>query len=186
MIWSITIITILIILVSLVLYYKKKSQRVPSTSNSNPSTYKNHQTNNKENFTFMTCPRCKKYSYVNKNNLIKICNHCGWNLSEPYINMTFKLLKPSNNTNDPVSNLKVNEQIFIMDEITEDEEKSLNGMAIYNRSGNIIGFSPEQVIEELRPKIIMSRRILAKVKSIYSGNGDIEILVTNDLMKMWG
>lgn len=186
MMWIITIITMLIIFVSILLYYQKKSRHGPSTSQPNSSTHKHYQTNNKENFTFMTCPRCKKYSYVNKNNLIKICNHCGWNLTEPYINTTFKLLKPSNNADDPITNLKINEQLYIMDEVIEDSEKSFYGIAVYNRNGNIVGWLPEQIVEELRPKITLSKRILAKVKSIYSGSGEIEILVTNDLMKMWG
>ncbi|MEK6453869.1 hypothetical protein NSQ14_06925 [Caldifermentibacillus hisashii] len=73
-----------------------------------------------------------------------------------------------------------------MDEVIEDSEKSFYGIAVYNRNGNIVGWLPEQIVEELRPKITLSKRILAKVKSIYSGSGEIEILVTNDLMKMWG
>jgi len=186
MIWTITIITGLVIFVSFLLYYQKKRRHGPPTSQITATPRKNQRTIDKDNFTFMTCPRCKKYSYVNRKNLIKICNHCGWNLTEPYINTTFKLLKPSNNADDPISNLKINEQVYIMDEIIEDREKSLYGIAVYNRNGNIVGWLPEQIVDELRTKIVMSKRILAKVKAIYSSSGEIEILVTNDLMKMWG
>lgn len=174
----VTIIILLIFLLSWMIFHKNKN------SESKPTT---HPKKNKDNYTFITCPRCKKYNYVDKSNLIKLCNSCGWTLTEPYINTSFRLTKPTNQDySTSIANIKVNEQVYILTEPTELDDEGNSGIAVYNSKGQVIGWVPDQVVMNLISDLVMSKRILAKVKNLYAGSGEIEILVTNDLMKMWG
>ncbi|WP_033829405.1 hypothetical protein [Bacillus andreraoultii] len=175
---TITIIILLIFLLSWMIFHKGNNSESKTTTRSKK---------NKDNFTFMSCPRCKKYNYVDKSNLIKRCNSCGWTLTEPYIHTSFRLSKPTNQDfSTSIADVKVNEQVYILTEPTEIDDEGNSGIAVYNSKGQIIGWVPDQVVTNLISDLVMSKRILAKVKKLNTGSGEIEILVTNDLMKMWG
>lgn len=181
----IIIVSILIILCSFVVYYRRKKHR--SVSEEKPVFTKN-TSKNKDNFTFITCPRCHKYNYVDKQSLVKICSSCGWNLTEPYIYTTFCLDKaevPLESSD--LLNLKVNEEVFVIEnsDSNSNKKEGRNTLAVFSKNGKIIGWLPDHIMDELMPKIALSKRILAKVKRIYADSGEVEIVITNDLLKMW-
>lgn len=135
-----------------------------------------------DNYNFYTCPRCEKNNYVRINSLIKVCSSCGWNLDEPYIYDSVRLSKAEAVSDDRVlSDLKVNDQVYIWDDPRNDR----TSLPIYNKEGQVIGLVPAEIMPDLFPKISMSKRILAKVKKLNKVSGEIEILITNDLQKMW-
>lgn len=111
-----------------------------------------------------------------------MCSSCGWNLDEPYIYDSVRLSKAEAVSDDRVlSDLKVNDQVYIWDDPRNDR----TSLPIYNKEGQVIGLVPAEIMPDLFPKISMSKRILAKVKKLNKVSGEIEILITNDLQKMW-
>lgn len=190
--WIYIIIPLVLIsvLVSLYLLYRRKNKDpdIDKYAFTNPNTK-----NKAVVYTYLTCERCNKKNYVNQNSLSKLCNNCGWNLTEPYIHTSLQISIPQNIKNQQVlSKIKIDEQVYIRisdfeDSISDFENTEYRGnllLDIYDKNNQHIGIIPINYSDELASKMLTCIRVFGKVKR-KSAIG-IEILVTNDIQKMWG
>jgi hypothetical protein len=164
------ILAVVAIAVTILLIRKKDQTKLPTTETG------------KESYKFITCERCKKRNWVDENNPRKICSTCGWNLSEPYIHTSFLLSEGPDLDGAAAAELQTNDPLFIRYQPAQ--EDGLPFFAIYNDKNEYVGRIPESVAGELGPKLQESIRVFGKVKQ--KTGATLEVLVTNDVQKMWG
>ncbi len=137
----------------------------------------------KGKYVHMNCPRCNHLNYVNENSYIKLCNSCGWNLTEPYIFTSCVL-----NINEELdiekifNDLKENDRVFLKRDLFVEED--MEKIAVLNKEYEKIGWIPGDVSKQLINDIEMSSKIYSIIKKIKPSR-DIEILITNDAQKLY-
>ncbi|MFS8651611.1 MAG: hypothetical protein FWJ66_06805 [Caldibacillus sp.] len=137
----------------------------------------------KGDFIHLKCPRCNHLNYVEETSYIKLCNSCGWNLTEPYIYTNCILnLNEEMNWEEISADLKENDRVFLKRDIFVEED--IEKIAVLNQDYEKIGWIPDDISKKLIEDIEMSSKIFSIIKKIQPSK-HIEILITNDAQKLY-
>ncbi|WAA08612.1 OB-fold nucleic acid binding domain-containing protein [Fervidibacillus albus] len=135
-------------------------------------------------YTYMICERCHKRNYVNKNSLHKLCNNCGWNLTEPYVHKTVHIKQLAEDIGtEQLAKMNVNDRLYVYIDHVLKEGNKMATVSVYDGNYRLIGTVDEEVAKELIPKIDMCAKVFGKIKKKHPHG--LEILITNDVQKMW-
>lgn len=137
----------------------------------------------KGDYTHMKCPRCNHLNYVDESSYMKLCNSCGWNLTEPYIFASCVLnLNEELNWDEISADLKENDRVFLKRDLFVEED--MEKIAVLNKDYEKIGWIPGDISKKLIEDIEMSSKIYSIIKKIQPSQ-NIEIVITNDVQRLY-
>ncbi|WAA13115.1 hypothetical protein [Fervidibacillus halotolerans] len=179
---GVSILIVFLIVFITMIFIRKRKKAVDDPTNrlfSNPNS-KIQQAD----YTYMTCERCRKRNYVNKNSLHKLCNNCGWNLTEPYVHKIVHIKDISKDLKaEQLAKMNVNDRLYVYIDHIMKEGNKVATVGVYDSNYQLIGTVDEEIAKDLIPKIDMSARVFGKLKKKHPHG--VEVLITNDVQKMW-